>query len=515
MEITAEQQNELISKLLPQMEKRFSAPVSRIETHISTILLVADKAFKIKKPVNFGFLDFSTLDKRHFYCQEELRLNSRLAPVLYEKVLTVTGTIDDPQIDGTADVVEYMIQMQRFEQHNELDHLLDAGSLKQEHIDELATVIANFHRVIPAAQGNEHYVQPASVRHAVQENFDQIQPLLQHIPAAVQADIKALENWTQKQFQLLAPFLAQRLHAGFIRECHGDMHLGNITRVKDKITIFDGIEFNNEFRWIDVISDLAFLLMDLQYHGKSDYAFRLLNHYLEATGDYQGLQVLAYYQVYRAMVRAKVSALRLSQMPGDSDEYEQQKSSITEHVKLAQQLTVGKCHFLMITHGVSGSGKSYASQQVIEQFNAIRIRSDVERIRMFTDTRTRYTKAATEKTYDRLLEMAGNVTANHYSVVLDATYLEADKREAVQQRAKQLACPFIILDMQCDIKELERRIDQRLQNNTDASEANKEILHRQLASEQALSDQERSFTVSIKPGSKVTEEINNYLLKHS
>ena len=496
MELTSQQQSRLIQSLKRVLEKTYRAEVSEIQTHISTILLVANKAFKIKKPVNFGFLNFSTLHKRHFYCDEELRLNARLAPKLYESVLPIYGSIDNPALIPEGQCIEYMIQMQRFDHNRELDQLVENNQLTQSHIDNLADKIAEFHQNIAIADTAADYVQPCQIQNTVLENFEQIKPLHSQLPEDLIHQLETLERWCLNQYKKSENLIQTRLDQGFVRECHGDMHLGNITLIDDEITIFDGIEFNDAFRWIDIISDLAFLLMDLQYHDKPAYAYRLLNRYLENTGDYESLRLLSFYQVYRAMVRAKVAALRLTQIDNDDPEYQSLKQSFISHVDLAEYLTRHQCSFIMITHGVSGSGKSYVSQQIIEEHHAIRIRSDAERLRLFKDPEKRYSPEATDSIYQKLNELAEIAVTSGYSTVLDATYLKQHQRQAVRLLAEKLACRYLILSMKAEVVELEKRIRQRLAKDNDYSEATIEILHKQLASEEPLDDNEKIYELN-------------------
>jgi len=389
-----------------------------------------------------------------------------------------------------------MVQRQRFDHNQELDQLIKSDQLEASHIDNLADRIADFHDKVAVANKTADYVQPSQIKNAVLENFEQIKPLHNQLSGEIVNQLMTIERWCQNQFIKSEPYFQERLDKGFVRECHGDMHLGNITLIDNEITIFDGIEFNNAFRWIDIVSDLAFLLMDLQYHDKPAYAYRLLNRYLENTGDYQSLRLLSFYQVYRAMVRAKVAALRLTQIEKDEAEYKSLKQSFISHVDLAKRLSQQQCKFLMITHGVSGSGKSYVSQQIIEQHQAIRVRSDTERLRLFKDTEQRYTAEASDIVYKKLNELAEIAVTSGYSTVLDATYLKLNQRHAVQLVAEKLACRYLIMSMKAEIAELEKRIRQRLQKNNDFSEATIEILHKQLASEEPLNDNEKKYQLT-------------------
>ena len=505
------QQLKLIGNLVKLLEERFGAPVTVIETHISTLLLAGDRAFKIKKPVDCGFLDFTSLERRHFYCREELRLNGRLAPDLYRDVVAIRGTADQPQLGGGAQAIEYMVEMARFDEGKTLDQLLDHEYLTVEHYDQLADQIAVFHHSAPSANGGESYAQPSLVRTAVEDNFRQITPLNGMLSESARQHVDRLSVWSSEQNQSLSMLMQERLDKGFVRECHGDLHLGNIVLLDDRAIPFDGIEFNDAFRWIDVISDLSFLLMDLHYRQQPQIAFHLLNRYLENTGDFDGVQLLAYYQVYRAMIRTKVALLRCAQLEAGSDEYHMQQQSAEHHIALAERLAHQSCSFLMITHGVSGSGKSWASRQVAEQYGAIRIRSDVESLRRNPQPDGRYSSEATKVVYDTLHRYGGALVQAGWSVILDAAYLRRGERVHARQVAESSACRYLILDMHCEVEELERRIRERIREGRDPSEADVTILHRQLATEEPLAADEGPFVLHLEPSSDPVVRLQDQL----
>ena len=294
--------------------KCYPHPVRRVdivETHISCILLTGDYAYKIKKPVNLGFLDFRSLESRRFYCDEELRLNRRTAPLLYLDVVAVNGSESAPVLGGEGPPIEYAVRMHQFPQEALLDRMAKSGTLTPIYIDALARVVAEFHSDIERAGGERPFGSPQRVLAPAIQNFDQMQELVE---AESDRDLlQKLQAWTGREHTSLYALFNSRKRDGFIRECHGDLHLGNITLLDGRPTPFDCIEFNEEFRWIDVMNEAAFLMMDLIDHKLKSLAFRFLNGYLEATGDYAGVRVLHYYLVYRALVRAKVSSIRAHQ----------------------------------------------------------------------------------------------------------------------------------------------------------------------------------------------------------
>lgn len=276
-----------------------------IETHISWVVLTGPYAYKLKKPMNFGFLDFTDLEKRGHFCNEELRLNQRLTEDLYLEVLPITGSAEAPQLGGDGPVIEYALKMRQFPQSQLLSTLQANGELTSAHIDEMAKQIAHFHLTAPKVPQEHPAGTPDEVMAPVRQNFDQIRPFLSDKSNLAQLD--ALQAWAESSFERLKPLFSQRKKDGFTRECHGDIHLGNATLINGHVVIFDCIEFNEPFRFTDVYADTGFLAMDLEDRGLKSLARRFISQYLELTGDYQGLEVLNFYKAYRALVRAKIA----------------------------------------------------------------------------------------------------------------------------------------------------------------------------------------------------------------
>ncbi len=486
------------------------AEVELIETHISWVLLTGEFAYKIKKPVNLGFLDFSTLERRAFYCREELRLNRRLAPELYLTVVSITGTERQPLLCGSGEAIEYAVKMRQFDQAAQLDRVLARNELLPAHIDLLAAIVSHFHQNLPSAPVESPFGTAAAVRQPVLENFIQIRAHLQK--TALLQRLAPLEAWSHQQCEQLKDTFAARKADGFIRECHGDMHLRNMALIDNKVVVFDCIEFNENLRWIDVISEIAFLVMDLQDRQQPQLAQRFLNAYLEKTGDYAGLRVLRFYQLYRAMVRTKVDAIRLHQAGMSGEESQSILNDLSAYLHLAGTYTGTASPCLIITHGVSGTGKTTHTQPLVEQLPAIRIRSDVERKRLFgiaADTHRAaeidqgiYTPEATARTYERLKELSALILRCGYTVIVDATFLQASCRQPFILLARELGLPFYILDFSAPPELLRQRIRQR-QLQQDASDATLAVLEKQLARYQPLSKAEQQYTLSIDTADEV------------
>lgn len=508
-------ENRNLHQLLAALQKSrcFSHPVARfelIETHISFVLLTGPFAYKFKKAVNPGFLDFSTLERRKFYLNEELRLNRRLAPDLYLAVIAISGTeetpeIIDPAAPDQANVIEYALKMRQFPISAQFDFLLEHNQLMPGHIDQLARQMAKFHTSLPPASTNSPFGNLEQIRYPALENFDQIQT--DQNDAGLQDKLSILHCWTNQQLQLLEPDFIERKQQGWIRECHGDMHLSNMVLIDNKVVIFDCIEFNETFRWIDVISEIAFALMDLDIRDRSDLANHLLNAYLELTGDYKGLSVLNFYRVYRSMVRAKVAHMQ-RQQTNDPVQRETLQQRLMNHVTLAEHYTQsGENACLLITHGFSGSGKTTCSRQLADVSGMIHIRSDVERKRLFNllaDSRTDarpgeglYQTETNEKTYLQLAMLARLIIKTGYSVIVDATFLAAEQRERFRRLAEQLAVPFHIVDFTAPVSNLKTRITERHAIGKDASDADLAVLTYQLEHHDELSDNEWLHTLVI------------------
>ncbi len=492
-------QSALIRALLEP--KRYDHPVAAvelIETHISWVLLTGTYAYKIKKPVNLGFLDFSSLEKRRFYCQEELRLNRRFAPQLYLDVIPIAGTPQQPVLNGAGAAIEYAVKMRQFPQEVLLDRMLENGQLGPAEVDEVAREVARFHAMIAATPAPAEFGTPAAIQQPVRENFAQIAERTKGRPEGNM--LAALEDWSKAEFTRLHEDLAARKAQAYIRECHGDLHLGNMAWIDGAASLFDCLEFNPNLRWIDVMSDAAFLIMDLHDRGRSDLAQRFLVGYLEHSGDFGGLRILNFYLVYRAMVRAKVACIRGCQEGLDEHQQEHAWEQARSYLALAGSFTRPSRPWLMITHGYSGSGKTTAAQYLLEHSRAIRIRSDVERKRLFglaPHERSQsglnagiYSADAHIRTYRHLEQVASELLQAGYPAIVDAAFLKQAEREPFKALADALQAPFFILHLQADEATLRQRIAGRQELAKDASEATLQVLELQLRSSEELTREE-------------------------
>lgn len=472
--------------------------VTLIETHISFVLLTGAYAYKIKKAVDLGFVDYSERARRHFFCNEELRLNRRLAPQIYLEVVEFGGTPQAPVWGGACEPFEFAVRMREFVQDELLDRELARGALSFEQVDVLAAAIADFHHSAPSAAFDSPWGTPAAIWGPVAANFNHLRAPL---PTVAPRLVAALEEWSRNEHARLREVFFARKAAGFVRECHGDLHLGNMALLGRHPLIFDCIEFSPALRWIDIASDLAFLFMDLSERGRPDFAWRLLNDWLERTGDHGTLAVLRYYQVYRAMVRAKVASLLLCEDGISAGEREAAAGACANYLRHAASLTEPCRPVLVVTHGFSGSGKTTLARAVAQEVGAVCLRSDVERKRLHGLAPLErvaspvagglYCETAGEATYRRLEQLAAAALAAGYSVVVDAACLRAGQRRCLREAARRAGALFLLIDCRASPEALQARIEKRMRAGNDASDATLEVLERQRRDAEPLSSDEQ------------------------
>lgn len=517
---TADQHETLIASLLdPARWPAGGGDRRRIDTHISTVVLAGDLALKIKKPLDLGFLDFRRLAAREAACREELRVNSRTAPQIYQAVVALTGRPDRPDLGGAGPVIDWAVKMRRFDPDAILS--LQTDRLDAALVDRLARLVADFHAAAPRCAADAPYGTAQAVTRPTRDNFSRMRSALAAGGGGEEAAssgtddsgvdrhaLDRLEAWSEERSLALQGRFAGRRRAGHVRECHGDLHLGNIALIDDRPVMFDAIEFDPALRWIDTMNDLAFLYMDLCERDRADLADRLLDAYLQQGGDYAGLDLLRYYAVYRALVRAKVAAIRLGQHL-DAAGRRKVHREIDAYLALASRLSQPGVGALVITHGVSGSGKSHAAADLIGRLPtpAVRVRSDIERKRLLgidpRDAATghqAYTADLTARTYTRLAEAAAAVAGNGYIAIVDATFLQRAQRERLRDLAGDLGVAFAIIDCDAPPATLQRRIAERSQRPDNVSDADLAVLRRQLETREPLTPEEQARCLSVRPG---------------
>ncbi len=516
---------ELLTEALsrPEAYPHATGTIEVVETHISWVFLTGSLAYKVKKPLNLGFLDFSTLEKRHHYCNEELRLNQRLCREIYLSVVPVVRSGHTFLMDAEGEIVDYAVKMVRFERSMELDRMLEKKQLDGEHIDTLSSMIARFHASLPAEPAESGFGHPENLIKPILHNFTSLEPVARIADEIGQLEL--LRAWSIREHQRLSPLFLERKREGYIRQCHGDMHTGNMVWWKGQIFIFDCIEFNENLSIIDVISDLAFLFMDLEHGGERGLAWRLLNNYLTESGDYGALRLLRFYVVYRAMVRAKVTAIRHGQT-GNQNEAHKILEEHRSYLQLALNFSRNKKPLLILTFGVSGSGKTVTSRHIAQRVEAVHLRSDIERKRLAglkplersEEKGALYSREIGRQTYQRLLDLAALCLDEGLAVIVDATFLKRSNRQLFINLALDQHASCRILRFSASRGQLMERVQKRSLTGNDASDADTTVLASQLEQVEQLSDEEERLAIDINTeesidGDAIAEQLRSALAR--
>lgn len=492
-------------------------PIKLLQTHISYILLTGEYAYKIKKSVKLSFLDFSTLDRRHHFCQEELRLNRRLAPELYLSILPIIENSSGQfKISSTTplmgQVYEYVVKMRQFEKDGL--HLFKENQLTFAHMQSLGKRIADFHQQATINTRIQNYGCVEAIRKINSNNFQLSQSFIHQ--TQTQSQFQQTYDFNHQFITNHADWFAQRQVNGKIRECHGDLHLRNLCLFQDELQVFDCIEFNQEFRYIDVLYDIAFLVMDLDFHGRPDLANEFLNTYLEQTGDYEGVILLPLYLIMRAYIRGNVTSLSFNDpkiSPADKPALQQQAKA---YYNLAYRYTHRSQGQIMLMSGLSGSGKSTVARQLARRCNAIVIRSDAVRkhlagIHLYQkdggkgDTNDIYTPEMTQKTYATLLELGLHLAQTGWSVILDAKYDRQILRQEVITQSQLAQIPLRILACTAPVDVIRNRL---LHRNNDISDATIALVETQRQQAEDFTDIEQSYVVPI----NTSQDLNSQLI---
>jgi uncharacterized protein len=469
-------------------------PIELLQTHASSVLLTGEYAYKLKKIVNFGFLDFSTLEKRNHFLNQELRMNQAIAPEIYLTVLPITQEGEKFILNGTGEPVEYVLKMRQFPQDQLLINLFNQDKLTQDHLIQLGEIIADFHGKTITNDYINNFGTIENIRHSIEDNYRHTQKYLGTVqePEKFQQIKQFTDNFlTQKQ-----PVFQQRQEQNKIRECHGDLHLRNLCLWEDKILLFDRIEFNEEFRFVDVMYDIAFAVMDLEARGRKDLGNILLNTYLEQTGDWEGLQVLPLYLCRQAYVRAKVTSFLLDDPAIGETAKQEATQTAKDYYKLSWKYTQKHQGKLLIMSGLSGSGKTTIARQLAQEYNAIHIRSDAVRKHLAgiplnqKGDQTIYSSEMTEKTYQRLLELGELLTNEGFNVILDAKYDRIALRQEIINLSQEKSIPLEICYCQAPLEILAQRLTAR---TGDISDATIDLLQQQQKQFEPFTESEKIY----------------------
>lgn len=447
--------------------------IDLVQTHISYVFLTGDYAYKLKKGVNFGFLDFSTLELRQHFCEAELNLNQALTKNMYLEVVPVTYDGSNYAFGGDGEVVEYAVKMRQFPQESLLSELFANGKLTEAQMEQLGKTVADFHAI---ATTNEHirsYGEIAKIRQAIDENYDQTGGYIGR--AQTQERYDQTKEFTDNFFGSREDIFASRRDQDKIKECHGDLHLRNICIWEDEIQLFDRIEFNEPFRFVDTMYDVAFAVMDLDARGAVEFGNAFLNTYLEETGDWEGLQVLPLYLSRQAYVRAKVTSFLLDDPSIPDDVKAGAAKDASEYYDLAWKYTQRPEGKVVMMSGLSGSGKSTVARRCARIWNAIQIRSDAVRKHLAgvplheKADDSIYTPEMTAKTYARLTELGVMLAKQGFTVILDAKFDRVALRKDVIDACKAEDIAHQILYCQAPISTLKTRLNERTGDIADAT----------------------------------------------
>jgi len=463
--------------------------VELVQTHISWLFLTDTHVYKIKKPVNFGFLDFSTLDLRRFYCYEELRLNRRLCPDIYEKVIALHKTDDGASFVGNGKVIEYAVMMKRLPADRMLDRLVDSGMISAEEIQIIALEISRFHLNAATSAHISEFGSLKQIQYNWQENFEQSLPFkTSTLPPEVFETIRSyVDTFTNSHRALFA----ERIENGYIRECDGDIHLGNICLLNNTAYIFDCIEFNERFRYSDTAADIAFLLMDLDFHNRPDLGDAALAAYITESGDTGIIKLITFYKVYRAFVRGKVESLQLQDTGIDQEARTAAEKKAIRYFRLAQGYCLRSAlpPTLFITSGTMGCGKSTLAGQLAFElglaiFNSDTVRKQLAGLKPETAVQISfgaglYSREMSKNTYRKLELLAESELASGHSTVIDAGFGTRNERAEFAHLAASQGAEFIILFVQCHPDVQLQRLRERSSRGDSVSDGRAELLDQQ------------------------------------
>lgn len=471
MKLDSHMHDELIANLCAHLSRQAREPSRVYRTHISSVIVCGKFAYKLKRPVKLPFVDFSTLGLRHQDCERELRINQRTAPTLYLDVIKVTGSPCKPRLSGSGPAIDWAVKMRRFKQTRLLSHQIDRGDINIRTAEKLGQHLAAFTNGLPS-------LSPESLR-SHRPTIDWLLQSLDEISEifpSQRLDANAIAAWAKSQAQIHQRLIKQRLQHGFYRNCHGDLHLGNLVKLGKEVVAFDALEFNRELSQIDVINDIAFAFMDFIAHDRADLAWSMVNQWCEHTGDYDGLPLLRYYTLYRAVVRAKVAALT----NGHAN-----TKTFDRYWSLAKRLIApGNRARLVLVGGLSGSGKSTIAKELAGTLSGIQLRADVIRKRLFAshlnDSKVLYSRQASQKTYAQLANIANALLLQSMTVIIDATFLAQPHIDLFNKLAGKHQINLATVWCEAPVAVLRQRIKKRSIKGLDPSDATIKVLAQQI-----------------------------------
>lgn len=467
--------------LRPEAYSHAVARVELIQTHASLLFFAGDRVYKVKKAVDLGFLDFTDVDRRRHFCEEELRLNRRLAHGVYLGVVPVTRGEDGRlEVDGRGPHVDWAVEMVRLPAHRMLAALLARGEIDNAQMNAIAALLVDFHASAPTGDGIDEHGSPDAIRTNTLENIEQLRPFVGDGSGDVlsRAQLEFLEARARDFLESSQEFLARRVREGRIREGHGDLHAGNICLHDGQVVVYDCIEFCDRFRCGDVAVDLAFLTMDLDYRGYPGFSGYLSHRYVELSGDTGLPRLDPFYKAYRALVRAKVAALLSRAETVEPEQRSAARREAMRYVQLAASYDLPPALILMC--GLPACGKSWVARRLARPLRAALLQSDERRKTLATTgsdagsggyEEGRYSPESKLATYAALRDGAQAALRSGRSVVVDATFSKREYRTPFLELARTLGAPCVLVQVSAPESLVRRRMQERASDPHEASEA--------------------------------------------
>jgi aminoglycoside phosphotransferase family enzyme/predicted kinase len=477
--------SEMVQALLqPDAYPHRPEKVELVQTQMSFVFLAGEYVYKVKKPVDLGYLDYTTLEKRRYFCQQELKLNRRLCADAYLGVVPIVKHGASFTVEGEGSPVEYAVKMRRLPGEAMLDRLLAEDKAMPEMLARVADKLADFHEMAETNAAISAFGDLATIRQNTEENFNQTEKSIGRTISLPKYE--RIKRYTNEFIQKNAALFQERKVNRRIRDCHGDLHAAHICFCNG-ICIYDCIEFNDRFRYADVASEVAFLAMDLDHHGRADLARHFVDAYVARSGDTELKTLLAFYKCYRAYVRGKVESFKLDD-PYISDEDKINIRDVaSSYFHLSHAYTWSR-PILFITVGLVGTGKSTLSRALAGRLGLVVLSSDITRKRLagipLTEHRFQgfhggiYTPEFTRKTYDAMFAKAGKILSDGGRVLLDASFIHRDERLRAKELAEKSNARFIVLECRLDEGSILRYLEQR-QREGSVSDGRAEILEPQ------------------------------------
>jgi aminoglycoside phosphotransferase family enzyme/predicted kinase len=464
---------ELVQALLePKAYPEKPGKIELVQTQMSFVFLTREFVYKVKKAVDLGYLDYTTLDKRRFYCQKEVELNRRLCPEAYLGVVPITQDGGAFLIGGRGEAIEYAVKMRRLPREKMMDVLLADNKVSAEMLAKVAQRLAEFHQKAETNNEISAFGEVKAITRNTDENFSQTE---EYIGRTISKDsYRHIKEYTDSFIQKNVPLFDKRIEEGRIRDCHGDLHAAHIC-FTDDICIYDCIEFNDRFRYCDIASEMAFLAMDLDHYGRADLSRSLIKAYVAESGDKEMLELLDFYKCYRAYVRGKVEGFKLDDPYIADDEKERTLEVAASYFDLARAYTRAK-PMLFITVGLVGTGKSTMAQALAKRLGLVVIASDVTRKQLagvplkehrFEEFDSGiYSAELSRKTYDKILSGASDILSEGGSVILDASFIKAEDRRKAKKLAEEMSADFFIIECTLDEENIKKRLESRLKEGS-------------------------------------------------